>query len=114
MRGSTSVGKAFLLATVLVFGGGTLGLVFIGRRLGAMSLEELPERGREALRPWADRARRMAEPVKHWAQGTAARWRMTREQQEEVGQQYAQRFGVKRSDVGGHEAQVPQISQAGS
>eukprot|EP00271_Cylindrocystis_brebissonii_P001807 TRINITY_DN12099_c0_g1_i2.p1 TRINITY_DN12099_c0_g1~~TRINITY_DN12099_c0_g1_i2.p1 ORF type:complete len:261 (+),score=62.72 TRINITY_DN12099_c0_g1_i2:307-1089(+) len=96
-KGLGQVSRAFGVATVLVYGGGAVAFVVLCKAMGADSLEAIPEKGQEMLRPQAEAMRARFAPWREWATRTQERWRLTEEGQRRIGFQFAKAFGVEQS-----------------
>ncbi|XP_062227575.1 uncharacterized protein LOC133925841 [Phragmites australis] len=68
IAGHSQIGKAFIAATILVFGGATAVLWYTADKLQLHSVDDVRTKGKDAMRPHADRIKEQIAPLRSWAE----------------------------------------------
>ncbi|KAJ1258808.1 hypothetical protein BS78_10G103100 [Paspalum vaginatum] len=76
IAGYSQIGKAFLAATILVFGGATAVLLYTADRLQLHSVDDVKTKGKDALRPRADMIKEHIAPLRSWAEEMSRKWHL--------------------------------------
>ncbi|KAL6606949.1 hypothetical protein ACP70R_042602 [Stipagrostis hirtigluma subsp. patula] len=74
IAGYSQVGKAFVAATILVFGGATAVLLYTADKLQLHSVDDVRSKGKDALQPRADMIREQIAPLRSWAEEMSRKW----------------------------------------
>ncbi|CAN6201941.1 unnamed protein product [Urochloa humidicola] len=74
IAGYSQIGKAFLAATVLVFGGATAVLFYTVDKLQLHSVDDVKTKGKDALQPRADMIKEQIAPLRSWAEEMSRKW----------------------------------------
>nr|CAB3467645.1 unnamed protein product [Digitaria exilis] len=74
LKAIVTVGKAFLAATILVFGGGTAVLFYTANKLQLNSVDDVKTKGKDALQPRADMIKEHIAPLRSWAEEMSRKW----------------------------------------
>ncbi|KAG0470654.1 hypothetical protein HPP92_017354 [Vanilla planifolia] len=78
-KGYTQIGKAFAIATMVVFGGGMTLLIYTARRLQIESTDHIRSKGRDLILPQVDMIRERMAPIKSWVDQISKKPHMKRE-----------------------------------
>lgn len=81
-EGLTHIGKAFAVATAIVFGGSTLVFGLAVSRLQVQNSDDIRTKGRDLIKPKVEGFRELLVPFKVWAENMSRRWHL--EQGEDV------------------------------
>ncbi|XP_028555617.1 uncharacterized protein LOC110094776 [Dendrobium catenatum] len=73
-RGYSQIGKAFAVATVIVFGGATVLLVYAARKLQIESTDHIRSQGRDLIQPRVVMIRKQMAPLKSWVENISKKW----------------------------------------
>ncbi|KAK1274645.1 hypothetical protein QJS04_geneDACA019004 [Acorus gramineus] len=79
--GLSQIGKAFAVATMIVFGGATLVSVLIASKLQLQNIDDIESKGRDALQPRFQMIREKMDPIRSWAEKTSMKWRVEGEKE---------------------------------
>ncbi|KAL5571242.1 hypothetical protein UlMin_020839 [Ulmus minor] len=79
-EGLSQIGKAFAVATALVFGGATLLFGLAASKLEMQSSDDLRVKGRDLVEPKLEMVRTQLAPLKDWAENMSKKWRLEREE----------------------------------
>ncbi|XP_062233186.1 uncharacterized protein LOC133930543 isoform X1 [Phragmites australis] len=74
IAGYSQIGKAFVAATILVFGGATAVLLYTADKLQLHSVDDVRTKGKDAVRPQADMIREQIAPLRSWAEEMRRKW----------------------------------------
>uniref|UniRef100_A0A0D9WNS6 Uncharacterized protein n=1 Tax=Leersia perrieri TaxID=77586 RepID=A0A0D9WNS6_9ORYZ len=74
VAGHSQIGKAFVAATVLVFGGATAGILYIADKLQLHSVDDVRAKGKDAVQPRADMIKEQIAPLRIWAEEMSQKW----------------------------------------
>ncbi|TVT99277.1 hypothetical protein EJB05_45477 [Eragrostis curvula] len=74
IAGYSQIGKAFVAATILVFGGATAALLYTADKLQLHSVDDVRTKGKDALRPRADMIKEKITPLRSWAEEMSRKW----------------------------------------
>jgi hypothetical protein len=66
IAGYSQIGKAFIAATILVFGGSTAVLLYTADKLQLHSVDDVRTKGRDAVQPRADMIKEQIAPLRSW------------------------------------------------
>ncbi|XP_054795248.1 uncharacterized protein LOC129300696 [Prosopis cineraria] len=100
-EGLANVGKAFAVATALVFGGATLVFGMVASKLDLKNLDDIKTRGKDAVEPKFENIRELLDPLKIWAENLNKKWHLEREtdlKQKPIIKELSKMFGAKTSD----------------
>ncbi|XP_022135886.1 uncharacterized protein LOC111007726 [Momordica charantia] len=78
-EGLAHVGKAFAIATALVFGGATLIFGFTVSKLDLNNSNEIQTKGRNLIEPKMEMIREQLVPFKTWAEDMSKKWHVERD-----------------------------------
>ncbi|KAK4275980.1 hypothetical protein QN277_018984 [Acacia crassicarpa] len=78
-EGLANVGKAFAIATAIVFGGATLVFGMVASKLDLKNINDVKIKGKDAVEPKFDTIREQLTPLKIWAENMNKKWRLERE-----------------------------------
>ncbi|KAH9793365.1 hypothetical protein KPL71_004495 [Citrus sinensis] len=77
---SPFVGKAFAVATVIVFGGASLIFGFTASKLEIQNTDEIRTKGKDLVQPKFQMIKEQLTPIKTWAENTQKKWHLEREE----------------------------------
>ncbi|KAG9439909.1 hypothetical protein H6P81_020074 [Aristolochia fimbriata] len=75
-KGLSQIGKAFVVATVIVFGGATVAFTVTASKLHLQSIDDIKTRGRALLEPQFEMARKQLDPLHVWAENMSRKWQV--------------------------------------
>ncbi|KAL5661419.1 hypothetical protein ACJX0J_028544, partial [Zea mays] len=67
IAGYSQIGKAFITATFMVFGGATAVLLYTADKLQLHSVDDVKTKGKDALQPRADMIKEQIAPLRSWS-----------------------------------------------
>ncbi|XP_078443938.1 coiled-coil protein [Wolffia australiana] len=73
--GMSQIGKAFAIATALVFGGATSAFVLTASKLQLRTTEDFKNKGRDLIQPTAEIFQSRMAPFREWAETRPKKWR---------------------------------------
>ncbi|GAV72159.1 hypothetical protein CFOL_v3_15648 [Cephalotus follicularis] len=79
-QGLTQIGKAFAVATAIVFGGFTLIFGMAASRLQIHNSDDIRNKGKDLVQPKFEMIREQVYPIRTWADGMSKKWKMEREE----------------------------------
>ncbi|KAJ4730085.1 Coiled-coil domain-containing protein 21, putative isoform 2 [Melia azedarach] len=79
-EGLQYVGKAFVAATVIVFGGASVIFGYTASKLEMHNTDEIRTKGKDFVQPKFDIIREQLTPIKTWAENTQKKWHLEREE----------------------------------
>lgn len=79
-EGLTYIGKAFAVATAIVFGGATLVFSLAASKLDLRNGGDIRTKGKDLVQPKLDVIREQFVPLKTWAEDTSKKWRLDRQE----------------------------------
>ncbi|PQM38030.1 uncharacterized protein Pyn_13245 [Prunus yedoensis var. nudiflora] len=79
-EGLTQIGKAFAVATAVVFGGATLLFGMAVSKLQLHNSEDIRTKGRDLVEPNLEMIQEQLAPLRAWAEKTSRKWRLEREE----------------------------------
>lgn len=79
-EGLTYIGKAFAVATAIVFGGATLVFSLAASKLDLRNGDDIRTRGKDLVQPKLDVIREQFVPLKTWAEDTSKKWHLDRQE----------------------------------
>lgn len=79
-EGLTYIGKAFAVATAIVFGGATLVFSFAASKLDLRNGGDIRTKGKDLVQPKLDVIREQFVPLKTWAEDTSKKWHLDRQE----------------------------------
>lgn len=79
-EGLQHIGKAFTLATVMVFGGASLIFGFTASKLEIRNTDEIRTKGKDLVQPKFQMIKEQLTPIKTWAENTQKKWHLEREE----------------------------------
>lgn len=74
IAGYSQIGKAFLAATILVFGGATAVLLYTANKLQLHSADDVKTKGKDAVQPRANMIKEQVAPLRSWAEEMSQKW----------------------------------------
>ncbi|XP_042519843.1 uncharacterized protein LOC122093554 [Macadamia integrifolia] len=80
-EGLSRIGKAFFVATVLVFGGSTLTFALIASKLELHNGDDIKTKGKDILQPKFEVVKEQLRPFKVWAENVSKKWHVKREEE---------------------------------
>ncbi|KAI9116811.1 hypothetical protein K1719_012177 [Acacia pycnantha] len=96
-----NVGKAFAIATAIVFGGATLVFGMVASKLDLRHIDDVKIKGKDAVEPKFDTIKEQLTPLKIWAENMNKKWRMEREgdlKEKPIIKELSKMFGAKTYD----------------
>lgn len=72
--GYTQIGKAFFIATMIVFGGAASVFVYTARKLQLESVDDIKTKGKVMVQPRVDRLHEKMAPLRTWVEKTSKKW----------------------------------------
>ncbi|KAJ8749385.1 hypothetical protein K2173_018875 [Erythroxylum novogranatense] len=75
-QGLTQLGKAFIIATVIVFGGATLVLSWAASKLELHNSDDIRTKGKDLVQPKFETIRQQLAPLRTWAEDRSSKWRL--------------------------------------
>ncbi|CAD5167785.1 unnamed protein product [Musa acuminata subsp. malaccensis] len=72
--GYSQIGKAFAVATSIVFGGATILLAYAANSLQLHSIDDIKTKGRDLIQPGADMVKEQMGPFRIWAEKMSRKW----------------------------------------
>ncbi|KAK7300377.1 hypothetical protein RJT34_11221 [Clitoria ternatea] len=99
-EGLTYVGKAFALATTLVFGSAALVIGMVASKLELHNISDLKTKGKDFIEPQFDNMKEQFVPFKIWAENMSRKWHLEREdvKQKTIVKELSKIWGAKRTD----------------
>ncbi|KDP30788.1 hypothetical protein JCGZ_13731 [Jatropha curcas] len=100
-EGLANVGKAFIVATVLVFGGATLMFSLAVSKLQLHHTDEIRSKGKDLVQPKLEMIREQLVPLKTWAEESSKKWQINREneiKEKPIIKELSKYFGPKTSN----------------
>ncbi|TXG55407.1 hypothetical protein EZV62_020663 [Acer yangbiense] len=79
-EGLQQIGKAFAVATVIVFGGATVIFSMAVSKLDMHNSDEIRTKGRDLVHPKIEIMKEQLTPIRIWAENTSKKWRLEREE----------------------------------
>lgn len=79
-EGLSQIGKAFAVATVVVFGGATLMFGLAVSKLQVHNSDDIRIKGRELVQPKFDMLREQLIPMRIWVENVSKKWHVEREE----------------------------------
>ncbi|KAK1567284.1 hypothetical protein Q3G72_010308 [Acer saccharum] len=79
-EGLQQIGKAFAVATVIVFGGATVIFSMAVSKLDMHNSDEIRTKGRDMVHPKIEIMKEQLTPIRTWAENTSKKWRLEREE----------------------------------
>lgn len=79
-EGLTYIGKAFAVATAIVFGGATLVFSLAASKLDLRNGGDIRTKGKDLVQPKLDVIREHFVPLKTWAEDTSKKWHLDRQE----------------------------------
>ncbi|XP_021890145.1 uncharacterized protein LOC110808838 [Carica papaya] len=79
-EGLQQIGKAFAVATVIMFGGATLIFGMAVSKLDIHNNDDIQAKGRDLVQPKLGMIREQLSPLKSWAEKTSEKWHLNREE----------------------------------
>lgn len=79
-EGLTYIGKAFAVATAIVFGGATLVFSLAASKLDLRNGDDIRTKGKDLVQPKLDVIREQFVPLKTWAEDTSKKWHLDRQE----------------------------------
>ncbi|OAY79211.1 hypothetical protein ACMD2_00055 [Ananas comosus] len=74
IAGYSQIGKAFVIATTMVFGGAAVLFLYTARKLQLHSTDDIRTKGRDVIQPGADVLREQMIPLRTWAEKMSRKW----------------------------------------
>ncbi|KAG1327044.1 hypothetical protein COCNU_01G009780 [Cocos nucifera] len=74
VAGYSQIGKAFAVATMMVFGGATVVFLLTAHKLQLHSTDDIRTKGRDLIQPGADIMREQMVPLRNWAENMSRKW----------------------------------------
>ncbi|KAK6919325.1 hypothetical protein RJ641_015229 [Dillenia turbinata] len=81
LKAAADVGKAFAVATLLVFGGASLTLGLAASKLETYNADDIKAKGKDIVRPKFEVFKEQLIPLRSWADNMSKRWHFEREQE---------------------------------
>ncbi|XP_061338226.1 uncharacterized protein LOC133285081 [Gastrolobium bilobum] len=99
-EGLAHVGKAFAVATAIVFGGGALVFAMAASKLEMNDTSEFKTKGKDFVEPQLENIKKQFVPLKIWAESMSRKWRLEREdvKQKSIVKELPKIWGAKTSD----------------
>uniref|UniRef100_A0A803LQD4 Uncharacterized protein n=2 Tax=Chenopodium quinoa TaxID=63459 RepID=A0A803LQD4_CHEQI len=79
-EGLAHIGKAFAVATAIIFGSAALTFGFFASQLDLHNTDDIRTKGRDLVRPKFENIKEQLHPLKHWAENTSKKWHLKNEQ----------------------------------
>ncbi|GKV24810.1 hypothetical protein SLEP1_g34376 [Rubroshorea leprosula] len=79
-EGLQQIGKAFMVATVIVFGGATLTFGMAASKLELHNSDDIRSKGRDIVQPKIEMIKEQLFPLKNWAKEMSKKWHLEREE----------------------------------
>ncbi|GLT28328.1 hypothetical protein SLA2020_032700 [Shorea laevis] len=79
-EGLQQIGKAFMVATVIVFGGATLTFGMAASKLELHNSDDIRSKGRDVVQPKIEMIKEQLFPLKNWAKEMSKKWHLEREE----------------------------------
>ncbi|KAL5794144.1 hypothetical protein ACOSP7_002738 [Xanthoceras sorbifolium] len=79
-EGLQQIGKAFAVATVVVFGGATVIFSMAVSKLEVHNSDEIRTKGRDLVHPKFEMIREQLTPIRTWAENTSRKWHFEKEE----------------------------------
>ncbi|XP_073010695.1 uncharacterized protein [Typha latifolia] len=81
IAGYSQIGKAFVAATTIVFGGAAVLFLYTAHKLQLHNTEDVRNIGRDVIRPGADLVKERIIPLRTWAENMSRKWHMEGERE---------------------------------
>ncbi|KAI5683278.1 hypothetical protein M9H77_04506 [Catharanthus roseus] len=78
--GLSQIGKAFVCATVLVFGSAILTFQLIASELELHSVDDIRTKGKDFVQPRFEVVKERFNPLRNWAEDTAKKWHLEKQE----------------------------------
>ncbi|XP_021745115.1 uncharacterized protein LOC110711047 [Chenopodium quinoa] len=79
-EGLSHIGKAFAVATAIIFGTAALTFGFFASQLQLHNTDDIRIKGRDLVRPKFENIKEQLHPLKDWAENTSKKWHLKNEQ----------------------------------
>ncbi|KAG8640582.1 uncharacterized protein LOC122721561 [Manihot esculenta] len=79
-EGLTQIGKAFAVATAIVFGGATVVFSLAVSKLQLQNSDDIRTKGKDLVQPKLEIIKEQLVPLKTWAENTSKKWHINREE----------------------------------
>ncbi|RDX87629.1 hypothetical protein CR513_30874, partial [Mucuna pruriens] len=99
-EGLAHVGKAFAVATAVVFGGAALVFGMVASKLELHNISDIKDKGKDYVEPQLENIKEQFVPFKIWAENMSRKWHMEREdvKQKTIVKELAKIWGAKTRD----------------
>ncbi|XP_015973589.1 uncharacterized protein LOC107496776 [Arachis duranensis] len=100
-EGLANVGKAFAIATAVVFGGAALVFGTVASKLDMHNASDIKTKGKDFVEPQLESIKERFVPMKTWAENMSRKWHLKREEdakQNPLAKELARMWGAKTSD----------------
>ncbi|KAJ9170044.1 hypothetical protein P3X46_018180 [Hevea brasiliensis] len=100
-EGLTQIGKAFAVATAIVFGGAAVVFSLAVSMLDLHNSDDIRTKGKDLVQPKFDIIREQLVPLKTWAEDTSKKWHLSREEdikEKPIVKELSKFFGAKTSN----------------
>ncbi|KAE9614930.1 hypothetical protein Lal_00036115 [Lupinus albus] len=99
-EGLANVGKAFIVATAVVFGGAALVFGMVASKLDLHDISDVKTKGKDVVEPQMENIKELFVPLKIWAENMSRKWHFEREdvKQKAIVKELSKIWGAKTSD----------------
>ncbi|KAJ7960351.1 Coiled-coil protein [Quillaja saponaria] len=100
-EGLAHVGKAFAVATAIIFGGAALVFGMVASKLELHNIDDLRSKGKDLVEPKFDNIREQLVPLKTWAEDMSRKWHLERDEdykQKPIIKELSKILGAKTSN----------------
>ncbi|XP_058768399.1 uncharacterized protein LOC131642131 [Vicia villosa] len=82
-EGLANLGKAFAIATAVVFGGAAMVIGTVASKLELHNMDDLKTKGKDVVEPQLDNIKKQFIPMKIWAENMSKKWHLERKDVEQ-------------------------------
>ncbi|CAL0307517.1 unnamed protein product [Lupinus luteus] len=99
-EGLANVGKAFIVATAVVFGGAALVFGMVVTKLDLHDITDVKTKGKDVVEPQMENMKELFVPLKIWAENMSRKWHFERKdvKQKTIVKELSKIWGAKTSD----------------
>eukprot|EP00268_Persea_americana_P015196 TRINITY_DN16919_c0_g1_i3.p1 TRINITY_DN16919_c0_g1~~TRINITY_DN16919_c0_g1_i3.p1 ORF type:complete len:273 (-),score=53.41 TRINITY_DN16919_c0_g1_i3:214-990(-) len=98
-EGLSQIGKAFAIASTIVFGGATVAFMLTASKLQLHNSDDIKTKGRDLFHPRLEMIREQVGPLRDWAEHKSRKWHFEREEEAKekpaIIKEISKQFGVR-------------------
>ncbi|RWR77544.1 Guanosine-5'-triphosphate,3'-diphosphate pyrophosphatase [Cinnamomum micranthum f. kanehirae] len=101
-EGLSQIGKAFAIASTIVFGGATVAFMLTASKLQLHNSDDIKTKGRDLFHPRLEMIREQVGPLRDWAEQNSRKWHFEREEEAKekpaIIKEISKQFGVRTTN----------------